>query len=276
MPFIDAVAADVTLNLTLINWHGAWQCSDHRVSIQGRPVDDAATKHIVLRCRDGAALIAYSGVGRKGDVEPSEWMAGIFRGDDRTLDESLILLRDASTRDLGPIAAPAGIRHMFTVAAFFRGGPWLLQIRNFRDLASPPRRNFESSARKVSEGGGAVSSFGQLLPVSLESRKLLEGVAQMRPRRTEDFHGLLHAINRRAAQSPASRGTVSPACTTSFLTPDGERWESFNYDDSGERRKDKICPAVNQDMDIGHFMQATITDLPESLPVSDAERTRLA
>src|SRR5256885_1921006 len=235
MPFIDSVAADMTLNLTLINWHGAWQCSDHRVSIQGRPVDDAATKHIVLRCRDGAALIAYSGVGRKGDVEPSEWMAGILRGDDRTLDESLILLRDASTRDLGPIAAPAGIRHMFTVAAFFRGGPWLLQIRNFQDLASPPRRNFESSCRKVSEGGGAVSSFGQLLPVSLESRKLLEGVAQMRPRRTEDFHGLLEGKG--AAHSNVRRGHRTFARSPKRAVVDCPRFSTHLVGKPGRRRR---------------------------------------
>lgn len=266
----------MTLNLTLINWHGAWQCSDHRDSIHGRNVDHAATRHIVLRCRDGAALIAYAGVGRKDEGEPSEWMTKILRGDDRTLDESLILLREAATRDLGPTAASAGIRHMFTVAAFFRGVPWLLQIRNFQDLASPPRGHFESSTRQVPEGGGAVSAYGQQLAVSLESRKLLEKVAHMRPRRTEDFHGLLYGINRRAAQAPASRGTVSLACSTTFLTPDGERWESFSYDDSGERRNDPIYPAVNQGMNIGHFMRATIPNQPEPPPSPGAERRRLA
>jgi hypothetical protein len=266
----------VTLNLTLINWHGAWQCSDHRVSIEGRPVDDIATRHVVLRCRDGAALVAYAGAGRKGDHEPYEWMTAILHGDDRTLDESLILLRDAATRDLGPNAASAGIRHMFTVAAFFRGTPWLLQIRNFQDLASPPRTNFESSSRQVPEGGGAVSSCGSSLAVSLEGRKLLEGVAQMRPRKTEDFHGLLYAINRRAAQSPASRGTVSLACSTTFLTPDGERWESFSYDDSGKRRSDPVYPAVNQGVDSAHSMRTTKANPSELLPIHDGEPMRLA
>jgi hypothetical protein len=212
--------------------------------MQGRAADDVATKHIVLRCRDGAALIAYAGVGHTGGVEPCEWMEGVLRNERRTLDESLIVLREASTRELGPIAAREGIRHMFTVAAFFQSVPWLLQIRNFQDLASPPRRTFESSCRKVSDGGGAVSSFGQFLPVSLQSRRTLEKVARTPPRTTDDFHAMLHAINRCTAQSPAARGTVSLACTTTFLTPDGVRWESFNYDDSGDRRNNWISPAL--------------------------------
>src|SRR5262249_38349733 len=104
----------------------------------------------------------------------------------------------------------------------------------------------------------------QFLAVSLESRKLLEGVARMRPRRTDDFHGLLHAINRRTAQLPASRGTVSLACTTTFLTADGDRWESFNYDDSGERRSAPIYPAVNQSRDV---MLGTMPSQPRLFPI---------
>jgi hypothetical protein len=266
------VSADVTLNLTLINSHGAWQCSDHRVSNEGHSVHAATTKHIVLRCRDGAALIAYAGVGRKGDVEPSEWMEGILRDENRTLDDSLILLRDAATRDLGPIAGPSGIRHMFTVAAFFAGVPWLLQIRNFQDLASPARPNFESSCRKVADGGGAVSSFAHCLSVSLESRKLLESVARIRPRATENFHDLLHAIHRRTAQAPASRGAVSLACTTTFLTPDGARWESFTYADSGERRNNPIYPTVGEAGGKKDFMRRTIAQPPEPFSITDAAR----
>jgi len=48
----------------------------------------------------------------------------------------------------------------------------------------------------------------------------------MRPRRTEDFHGLLHAITgaRRIARL-ARHG--QPCLHHELLTADGERWESF-------------------------------------------------
>jgi hypothetical protein len=37
---------------------GVWQCADHLITKQGRPVHDDARKQIGLRCRDGVALLS--------------------------------------------------------------------------------------------------------------------------------------------------------------------------------------------------------------------------
>jgi hypothetical protein len=51
----------VSLNLTIINQHGMWQCSDHRLvnTTTWRVEDDDSVKQVTLRCQDGTAVIAY-------------------------------------------------------------------------------------------------------------------------------------------------------------------------------------------------------------------------
>ena len=107
----------------------------------GRIVDDDVVKHVFLRCSDGAALLAYAGIGRLSGVEISDWIRETLRGESRTLDQSLILLRENATRDLGP-QLKGRMHHMFSIGAFLNGVPWFVQIRNFHALselnAGPP------------------------------------------------------------------------------------------------------------------------------------------
>jgi hypothetical protein len=58
----------MTLNLTIVSSAGVWQCSDHRlVELDPRSgqvvrvIDDFSVKHVIFRCPDGSALLAYSG-----------------------------------------------------------------------------------------------------------------------------------------------------------------------------------------------------------------------
>ena len=50
----------MTLNLTIVNPFGIWQGSDHRLTDPntGVVVEDFSVKHVILRCRDGLALLA--------------------------------------------------------------------------------------------------------------------------------------------------------------------------------------------------------------------------
>ena len=76
----------MTLNLTIVNSWGIWQCSDGRlVDLSTRKVtDDYSVKHVTLRCPDGVALIAYAGIGRMDkDVEISDWIREILPQTDK-------------------------------------------------------------------------------------------------------------------------------------------------------------------------------------------------
>jgi len=142
----------MTLNLMIINPSGIWQYADYQGTdpYSGKVADDYLQKQIVLPCSDGSALMAFAGVGsvKVGYKTASiaHWVLQILRGEDRTLDQSLILLRERATEDLGP--------HMFTVGAVLDGRLWAVQIRNFEATSSGEvlaiRREFSTVAREVS------------------------------------------------------------------------------------------------------------------------------
>lgn len=159
----------MSLNLTIINSSGAWQCSDHRLSDprSAKPTEDTSSKHVVLRCTDGTALIAYVGLGKVDGVALSDWIRELLRGEPRSVDQSLMTIREAATIDLGPIVSRYRLHHMFTVAAFIQRRPWLAQIRNFSVAPGKfgdPTGTFETAAGDAANGLASAFPVGFLLP----------------------------------------------------------------------------------------------------------------
>src|SRR6266446_4609182 len=132
----------MSLNLTIVNKWGIWQCSDHRVTNPetGKIEDDFSVKHVLFTCPDGKALLVYAGAGtvtKPGiTVSIADWIRETLRGPNRTLDQTCKALRENATRDLAPLFLRCRIQHMFTIAAFLEGRPWIVQIRNF-DAKAP-------------------------------------------------------------------------------------------------------------------------------------------
>src|SRR5712691_6613249 len=149
----------MTLNLTIVNTWGIWQCSDHRLvdPATGELVDNYSIKHVILRCPDGAALLAYAGAGRIGSLDLSDWIRETLRGESRTLDQSFILIRENATRDLAPLLRARGIHHMFSIGVFLAGRPWVVQIRNFTAQAGvlngTTLDHFETVAKEITDVG---------------------------------------------------------------------------------------------------------------------------
>jgi hypothetical protein len=191
--------------------------------------DDFSIKQISFRCPDGAALLSYAGAGRIGSVHISDWIRQLLRGDSYTLDQTLIRIRQDATRDLGDRLLKRGIKHMFSVGAFLRGIPWVVQIRNFsvtRELCEGPiEREFHTVAQKVRDGAGVVVPWPLVL--SREDLALLVKISRKRPRKPKEFSDLLGEVNRRTAQSPRSRGTVSEHCVTTYQPPSGDGLQTY-------------------------------------------------
>lgn len=221
----------MTLNQTIVNQWGIWQCSDHRLvnPATGRVVTNHSIKHVILRCTDGAALLAYAGAGQVNSVDLSDWIRETLRGESRTLNESLILIRENATHDLAPILHRRGICHMFSIGAFLAGRPWAVQIRNFNAPAGVPSGvvldHFETAAKVADSGQGFAFVYGDLQAVTHPDQKKLVALATRKPRQPKDFRNLLASINRRAATTPSGRRTVSPGCVTSYIPPKGEPFE---------------------------------------------------
>jgi len=211
----------MTLNQTIINKWGIWQCSDHRVTdvATGKVIDDYSIKHVILRCPDGAALLAYEGAarmavaGRVGSVDLSDWVRETLRGETRTLDQSFILIRENATRDLARSLRANGIYHMFSIGAFLAGRPWTVQIRNFTAKAGDPNLvlldHFETVAKEIT-GAGVGFVYGD--PRAINPQEMvgkLMTLASRKPGRPKDF-----------------RNAISPGCVASYMPPKGEPFES--------------------------------------------------
>ena len=126
-------------------------------------------EHVVLRCADGVALIAYAGLALidagLGLVEISDWVRESLRGETRLLEPSLVVLRVNATRDLGPLCRHLRLPHMFTIGILAAGVPWIVQIRNFtideRGKAELPSATFTTHGARVEEG----RAFGFPAPI---------------------------------------------------------------------------------------------------------------
>jgi hypothetical protein len=225
----------------LINQCGCWQSADFRGThpTSGCVVDDYLPKQIALRCTDGSALLAYTGVAAakvaNQTVRLSDWIRQILRGESRTVDQSLIYLRERATADLGPACAKHGMHHVFTVGAFLGGHPWIAQIRNFPfapGVLGPPVRHFDTVAEQVADGGRFVA-LGTPDVVTPADLRTLHRVANIKPRQPKEFRNLLAAVNRRAAATTPNGRWVSPHCTTAYLPPAGEPFEREIHDAKG-------------------------------------------
>ena len=103
----------MTLNLTIVAPGASGNLLTNRVTSG----NDESVKQLIIRCTDESALVAYAGMGLYKGVELSDWIREFLRGETRSLRDTLILLRDRATQDLGSELRARQWRHMFTVGA---------------------------------------------------------------------------------------------------------------------------------------------------------------
>src|SRR6266536_320977 len=104
--------------MTIVAPWGVWQCSDQRAAWVVRNqrtgeltvirTDDSSVKHIQFQCRDGAALLAYSGLSTVGTDDFSDWLRRLLRGQSRTVAETLIRIRAPAARQAGGLLTDPG------------------------------------------------------------------------------------------------------------------------------------------------------------------------
>jgi len=272
------VVLPMTLNLMLINPSGIWQCSDMRLTDPktGKLVEDHSVKHVLLRCGDGAALIMYSGIGSVRDVPLSDWIRQILRGEPRTLDQSLIYLRERATEDLGPIVK-GEYHHRFTIGSFLHGRPWFVQIINHDRMVAghpgPPQQEFGTVAVEVGESGCrcVLGDAGAVRPVDLQT---LKRVASRQPREPKEFRNLLAAINRRAAERSKLK-LISPHCITTYVPPAGHPGEGEIHG-VGDEHEPVIIPTLLFGIDLTDLVRQRVNSLlSRGDGISDEEMERV-
>ncbi len=234
-------------------------------------MDDYSIKHVILRCPDGAALLAYAGAGRINSLDLSDWLREILRGESRTLDQTCIHIRENATRDLAPLLRAPNIQHMFSIGAFLQGRPWVVQIRNFDPLAGGIILNhFDTVAKEISHAGQGFIFGGDPGAVVPSDQKRLMTIAAKKPRHPKDFRKLLASINYRAAASKAGR-SISRGCVTSYIPPAGEPFESEFHNTTGGPRS-MIVPMLLFGIDLTEIQRT----LMPTASLSSSSETELA
>lgn len=256
----------MTINLTIINPFGVWQGSDHRLTDPNTRlvVDDYSIKHVIIRCPDGAALLAYAGIGKVKNLDISDWIRETLRGENRTLDQSFILIRENSTRDLGQLLYKHSIPHMYSIGAFLNGQPWCIQIRNFNSKAGVPDGsilNHFITAAKPIENSGQSFIFGDgEKAIPKKDRTTFFEMASRKPRQPKEFRDLLATIIRRSAKNMTGEKSISSSCVITYMPPTGEPFESKFY--GGDKtHKPLITPMLLFGIDLTELQRGTIGNI---------------
>jgi hypothetical protein len=148
--------------------------------------EDDSVKHLQLLCKDGAALLAYSGLAKVGNDHISDCLRRLVRGQSRTVDETLIRIREQATATLAGPAATARIPHAFVIGTFVQGQPWVVAIVNQERPDSSAVAQFRTEGLAADQPKALIVGKGRDA-VSDEDRALVERVAKRRPKRPEDY-----------------------------------------------------------------------------------------
>jgi hypothetical protein len=278
----------LTLVMTIVAPWGVWQCSDQRAAWVVRNqrtgeltvirTDDSSVKHIQFQCRDGAALLAYSGLAKVGTDDISDWLRRLLRGQSRTVDETLIRIREAADTKLARPAAALGLEHAFLVGAFLQGRPWPVGIANTPAMGSPPLDHFETSALRPEQTPTGLAVGGGWEAISDRDWALLRRIVHRRPAKPEDYSRTLARVHRRAKQSghKASK-MISEACITSFMPPSGEGGQTATHWSSGDPFAAKPVPLMASGVDTSELHRVAVEALRAiraGQPLSDEELQR--
>jgi len=268
----------MTLNITIVNQWGVWQCSDLRLTEwpSGKVVDDYSIKHVTVRATDGAALVTYTGLGKVRGNYVSSWLRRTIRGESRTVEETLNLIRDRATSQLGNAAAGLGIHHTFSVGAFIRGWPGAFLITNMDPadpLNRPPLKKFTGTARMIHTHGPQLMLAGTKGAVTHEDIALLNRIVGRNPKRPLDYRRLMAGVNRRASQQYPLGNLISEACVTSYIPPAGEPFQNETHWWGMTRPKvERVVPMTLFGIDLTEVAQVQLDHLEDITSPDEAHR----
>jgi hypothetical protein len=248
----------MTLIMSIIKpEQGVWQSADHRLTPKLKPKYDDARKQVALRCRDGSALLSYTGLAFcwPGHLPVSDLIRQLLRGDNRPVEGHLDVLRAGLDRYVARTRFSDEML-IIHVVAFIGGGvnkngetvpgkPWLFEIANREkdpdgSLQPTPQGRFTFKRVEVTGPVWAIGGSGQDFLSAADAAEL--DAALQDPPGTRDLHELLAAVNRRIARDPASG--VSPWCQTWSLPASGpDGFDTHDHRLRGEPPFDQLRPA---------------------------------
>ncbi|MCP2247733.1 hypothetical protein [Lentzea aerocolonigenes] len=259
----------MTLIMMIAATWGIMSCSDHRLTLKpgGKRDTDASTKYVIVSCPDGSALISYTGLGRAGYSDVSEWMRDVLRGKIRTVGETLLDLREQASRELGRESQRHDVPHYFTIGAFVHGRPWAATITN-EQSASPSAKKtilteFHLDAFEVCGSDLTIKGSGEYA-IRPEDRKRLDALSKKTLRNPSSLMKILAETNKRAAESVHDLAhTISPSSTVVFMPPSGLDISIKRYgatDGEPAPEVSHILSGIDLGLTTKEFLKGSLTD----------------
>ncbi|MDT7043107.1 hypothetical protein [Candidatus Nitronereus thalassa] len=220
----------MTLVISAVSNKGLYQVSDRRLMNWSgtTTLTDDATKTVRLDLQDGKALVSYAGIGRVRDLQISEWLKRILRGQKLKYLEFRNLLAEKATQKITPLEATL---HEFVIVANVEGKP------RFEVISSDRTGNYYNS------GSARNGVFGTFAPPRIRSSVYFSGSGRDALSR-QDKRVAVQAIKRRnltsqqfeavlvhlhlTAWKQQRNGSVSRDCICTHVDSQGGGWSHLH------------------------------------------------
>jgi hypothetical protein len=227
--------------------------------------------------------MTYAGYGNVPgtNTEVSRWIREYIRGETRGLDQTLILIRDGASKWLSTIPVKDRIHHFFVAGGYLGGNTWAVVISNAEPredwLTLPPLDKFLTTGKRVEiEPIVLVTGIGKWA-LSPEDLALLNRCARRKPRKPEDYHSLLAAVNRRASRHPRYGQFISERSISAYMPPPGEPISSSVMLHGWQGDKTPAIPFVLMGIDTTEIVQDSLSSLEaleEGAPPPESEEMK--
>ena len=270
----------MTFILAAANPRAAFLVADRRLSNRTGVTSDRARKLLMLEAMDGGALIGYAGVGRtSGYMEPSKWMANVFRGRDASVENYLRGLGQVTLQQLPKHAQGVGGVHVAVAACTVNGKPVIYSL----DLSPHPSGGWQVNL--IHYWGGQPDMYDGPVFVAAGSGRFcferldLEPLKRLMRAHTqgkvEDFEVMkyLADVNHRVHQCTKS---VGPKCIVGVQRAEGGGSTEIFDGCIRELPRDTHdhVPAISRGMPVTDLIEATI---PFGMgPLTEAQREALS
>jgi hypothetical protein len=215
----------MTLNFVVVSPKHVYQCSDFRLTYNDqRRTDHEAQKIIAISslASEWSALIQFTGVGKKGRFDTSEWLANwgfripsMGRLPLNSLVQKLLL---EAEKYIGN-----SIDHTFTLVGFEKSRPFTYVVSNFQRLpdtrARVPKRKWEATKTL---GRHLVIATGSTDHLDSNDLRALGKLAHRLPPKVA--HQKLAELNRAVAMRAGPDSAISQSSMTGHLGLDGQGW----------------------------------------------------
>jgi hypothetical protein len=268
----------MTLVLTIVRpSEGAWMCSDRMLSDSGtkQPLSRDADKIAAVECVDGPLLLGFAGL---AEIDPRtraivDWVRETSRGQNRTIEQTIVHLTQRLNRDVyrhwrdhsltvGGVAFVGAISGLsFPSQPVQAGQAWLYQVTN--SILTPERQlvvtgTFEAQKNLIDQPVFAILGSGHQLLTHADRGRIQE-IALRRPRRPDDFLGLLAALIRAIADRDEKRmygvGGWSRGC---YMPATGEPvlWKDYRGASDPKVPRESFPPQTMLGIDLTEITKA--------------------